>query len=182
MIERRLLALGAAGAAFAPHPSRAATRAQIDHGADQALARLFRSDPAAKALSERAVALLIFPEVVKAGLLLGGQVGEGVLRDGNRAVSYYRLTAVSWGLQVGAQTYSYVMMLMTRGAREYIDRSDGWEIGSGPSVVLIDQGMAARISSTTVTQDVLAFIFGQTGLMGGIGIEGSKISRFTPSG
>lgn len=180
-IRRRLVIGGAAMLAAIPGAAESKTRAEINRGADDALARLFRSDPDARTLAGRAVGLLIFPEVVKAGLMIGGEYGEGVLREGRNTVGYYRLTAASYGLQAGAQRYSYVMMLMTAEARRYIDRSDGWEVGAGPSVVLMDKGMAKRMSSTTVTQDVLAFVFGQSGLMGGIGLQGSKISRFQPS-
>lgn len=182
MIPRRGLLTGAAAAGLLPAAASAESRTQINRGAEQALARLYRSDPQARVLSEKAVAILVFPKVVKAGLMLGGQYGEGVLREGTNVVGYYRLTAASWGLQAGAQTYSYVMMLMNDGARRYIDQSDGWEIGSGPSVVLMDKGAASRMSSTSITHDVLTFIFGQSGLMGGLGLEGTKISRFQPSG
>lgn len=178
--RRSLIAAGLALAAM-PRAAAAKTRAEINRGADDALARLFRADPDARALAGRAVGVLIFPEVVKAGLMIGGEYGEGVLREGRNTVGYYRLTTASYGLQAGAQRYSYVMMLMTPEARRYIDRSDGWEVGTGPSVVLMDKGMAKRMTSTTVTQDVLAFVFGQSGIMGGIGLQGSKISRFQPS-
>lgn len=179
---RRRLVIGAATMLAAiPGAALAKTRAEINRGVNDTLARLFRAEPEAKALAEKAVGLLVFPEIVKAGLMIGGEYGEGALREGNNTVGYYRLTAASYGLQAGAQRYSYVMMLMTPAARRYIDRSDGWEIGSGPSVVLMDKGMAKRMSSTSVTQDVLAFIFGQSGLMGGLGLQGSKISRFQPS-
>ncbi|WP_291295751.1 YSC84-related protein [Elioraea sp.] len=180
-IGRRILIGGAAALAFLPRHAAAKTRAEINRGVDETLARLFRAEPEAKALAERAVGILVFPEILKAGLMIGGEYGEGALREGRNTVGYYRLTAASYGLQAGAQRYSYVMMLMTPEARRYIDRSDGWEVGTGPSVVLMDKGMAKRMSSTTVTQDVLAFIFGQSGIMGGLGLQGSKISRFQPS-
>ncbi len=181
MVGRRQVAAGIALAAAFPAAAVADTRAEINRGADQALAELYRKDPAARTLAEKAVGLLVFPRVVKGGLLVGGEYSEGALREQGQTTGYYRLTAVSYGLQAGAQTFRYVMMLMTAEARRYIDRSEGWEIGSGPSMVVMDQGMASRMTTTTVTQDVLTFVFGQSGLMGGLGLAGTKISRFTPS-
>jgi lipid-binding SYLF domain-containing protein len=157
------------------------TAAEIDRGATAALARLYRTTPAARALGEKAYAILIFPEVVKAGLMIGGEIGYGALRQGDRTVGYYRTTSASYGLQAGAQTFSYALFLMTPEARRWLDRSDGWEVGVGPSVVLVDEGMASRMTTTTVQSEIYAFVFGQSGLMAGLGVQGSKIMRIQPS-
>ena len=106
-----------------------------------------------------------------------GQYGEGCLRVGGKTVGYYNTTAGSYGLQAGAQSFSYVMFFITGDALAYLKKSEGWEIGVGPSVVIVDAGMAKSLTSTTIKSDVYAFIFGQKGLMAGIGLQGSKISK-----
>ncbi len=124
--------------------------------------------------------MLIFPKIVKAGLIVGGQSGDGALRVGGRTIGYYNISAASYGLQAGIQTFSYAMFFMTASSLDYLKKSDGWAIGSGPSVVVIDKGAAANLSTTTLSQDVYAMPFGQRGLMAGIGLEGSKITRIRP--
>ena len=101
-----------------------------------------------------------------------GQGGDGALKEGNKTVGYYNIAAASFGLQAGAQTFSYALFFMTNSALKYLENSDGWSIGSGPSVVVLDKGAAASVTSTTLTQDVYAIPFGQRGLMAGIGLEG----------
>ena len=155
----------------------AGTAQEIDQDASVALERLYKSDPAAKELAGKAVAILIFPQITKAGLMIGGAYGEGVLRTGGKSLGYYSSVAASYGLQAGAQTFGYAMFFMNKEAVAYLDSSDGWEIGSGPSVVVADDGFSKKMSSTTLSEDVYAFIFNQSGLMAGLGIEGSKISR-----
>jgi lipid-binding SYLF domain-containing protein len=114
---------------------------------------------------------------VKAGLGLGGAYGEGELRRNGVVAGRYRSTTASWGLQAGAQSYGYVVYLMTQDAVDYLENSDGWEIGVGPTVVVVDQGMAGNLSTTNLSEDAYAFIFDQQGLMAGISIEGTKISK-----
>ena len=124
--------------------------------------------------------MLVFPKIVKAGLIIGGQGGDGALRVGGSTVGYYNIAAASFGLQIGVQTFSYALFFVTASSLQYLQKSDGWSIGSGPSVVVVDKGAAASFTSTTLSQDVYAFPFGQHGLMAGIGIEGSKITRIHP--
>jgi lipid-binding SYLF domain-containing protein len=158
----------------------AASAEAIDRDARAALADLYREVPAAKALAKRAKAILIFPSVVKGGLLVGGQFGEGALRKGGKTVGYYSTTAVSYGLQAGAQSFGYALFFMTDSGLKYLDKSEGWEIGVGPSVVVVDQGMAKTLTTTTARDDVYAFVFGQKGLMAGVGLQGSKIAPIRP--
>ena len=122
----------------------------------------------------------MFPRIIKAGLLIGGQTGDGALRKGGKTVGYYNLSAASFGLQAGGQTFSYALFFMTDSALDYLQKSDGWSIGSGPSVVVVDKGAAASMTSTSITQDVYAVPFGQRGLMAGLGLEGSKITHIHP--
>lgn len=158
----------------------AASAAELAAEGRAALQRLYASTPAAKALGERAKAVLVFPRIVKAGFLFGGQGGNGVLLRGGKAVAYYNNVAASYGFQAGVQWFSYALFLMSDTAVSYLDRSGGWELGTGPSLVVVDEGMAKSFSTTTLKNDVYAFIFGQKGLMGGIAIQGSKITRYTP--
>lgn len=155
----------------------AADQSALDTDSVQALNALTRDNPAADALSSQARAVLVFPNMVKAGFGLGGAYGEGELRRNGAVIGRYRSTTASWGLQAGAQSYGYVVYLMTSDAEEYLESSDGWEIGVGPTVVVVDEGMAGNMSSTTLSEDAYAFIFDQQGLMAGISIEGTKISR-----
>jgi len=155
----------------------AASAVSMDADADAALIKLYDSEPVAKMLAEKAAAILIFPNVVKAGFIFGAQYGHGVLRKNGKTVGYYNNVAGSWGLQAGAQSFGNVLFLMTDSAVEYLNRSDGWEIGIGPSIVIVDAGIARSLTSTTLKNDVYAFIFDQKGLMAGIGIQGSKITK-----
>jgi lipid-binding SYLF domain-containing protein len=128
-------------------------------------------------MSKDARAVLVFPKVVKAGLVFGGSYGEGVLRRGTTVVDYYNSVSGSWGLQAGAQSYSYVVFLMNQKAVDYLSSSQGWEIGVGPTVVLVNEGVAKNLSTSTLKDDAYAFIFDQEGLMAGLSIEGTKISK-----
>lgn len=166
----------------APAPAEAASAAAINRDASAALATLYQEVPAARKLAKQAKAVLIFPSVVKGGLIVGGQYGDGVLRKRGKAVGYYNTTAVSYGLQAGAQSFGYVLFFMSNASLKYLDKSEGWEIGVGPSVVVLDEGMAKSLTTTTARDDVYAFIFGQTGLMAGLGLQGSKITKIQPGG
>ena len=155
----------------------AATAADLNRDAEQALQRLFRTDPVAAEISRSAKAVLIFPNIVKAGLVFGGAYGEGVLQKGRTTVGYYSSFSGSWGLQAGAQSYGYVVFLMSDNAVDYISKTAGWEVGVGPTVVLVDKGVAKNLSTSTLKDDAYAFIFDQQGLMAGVSIEGTKITR-----
>jgi lipid-binding SYLF domain-containing protein len=121
----------------------------------------------------------MFPTITKAGLLIGGQTGDGALRMGGRTRGFYRLVSASYGLQIGVQQYSMAMLFMNEGALRYLDQSAGWQVGVGPSFVVVDESFAQTVTTTSITQDVVVFIFGQTGLMAGLGVEGSKITRIS---
>lgn len=157
--------------------ARAASAAGIDADVDAALMKLYEEQPAAKMLARKAVAVLVFPNMVKAGFLVGAQYGEGALLKKGRTVGYYNSVAASYGMQAGAQSFGYVLFLMTPSAVQYLNRSGGWEIGVGPSVVVADEGIARTLTSTTLKSDVYAFIFDQKGLMAGAGLQGSKITK-----
>jgi lipid-binding SYLF domain-containing protein len=161
-------------------PAFAASRAAIDKEVSAALKQLYSINPAAKTLGAKAKAVLVFPRVLKAGFIVGGQAGNGALRKGDKTAGYFNVAAASYGLQAGAQQFGYALFLMSDSALAYVDKSNGWEIGTGPSLVVVDEGMAKSLSTTTLQSDVYAFIFSQKGLMGGIGIQGSKITKINP--
>jgi lipid-binding SYLF domain-containing protein len=157
-------------------PASAATAAQLNADGSAALNRLYAQSTKASRFGRSAYAILVFPKIIKAGFMIGGQGGEGVLFIRGKPVGYYKISAVSYGLQAGGQSFSYALFLMNDKALAYLNKSDGWAIGSGPSVVVIDQGKAMSNTTTTITEDVYAFPFGQKGLMAGLGLEGSKIT------
>jgi len=158
-------------------PAVAASATEINRDVDAALAKLYADIPDARTLAEKARGVLVFPNVVKAGFLLGAQYGDGALRRQGKTVAYYNTVAASYGLQAGVQTFGYVLFFMTEPALEYLDKSDGFELGVGPSIVVLDAGKAKALTTTTMQNAIYAFIFDQRGLMAGMGLQGSKISR-----
>jgi lipid-binding SYLF domain-containing protein len=157
-------------------PAFAADRAALEAEARKAYNSLVGKVPAAKALGKNAVAVLVFPSITKAGFVVGGQFGDGVMLKGGKAVGYYNTSGVSYGLQAGAQKYGYALFFMNEKALKTLTETDGFEVGVGPSVVVIDEGMGKSATSITMKDDVYAFVFGQKGLMGGIGVQGNKIT------
>jgi lipid-binding SYLF domain-containing protein len=155
----------------------AATADDLDRDAAQALQTLYHANPAAEAVSKKARAILVFPKVVKAGLVFGGSYGEGVLMKSGKVTEYFNSVSASWGWQAGAQSYAYVVFLMSDKAVQYLDKSKGWEFGVGPNVVVVNEGVAKNLSTSTLKDDAYAFISDQQGLMASLSIEGTKISR-----
>lgn len=173
-----LIAMSLLGAGLYSAPVRAASTADELHSeAESALQKLYNTSPLAQEISKKARAVLVFPNIVKAGLVFGGAYGEGVLLKGGSADSYYNSVSLSWGLQAGAQSYGYAIFLMNDTALDYLERSDGWEIGVGPTVVVVNEGVAKNLSTTTLKDDAYAFIFDQQGLMASLSIEGTKVTR-----
>lgn len=149
----------------------------LEKDSARALGTLYRQNPTAAAIGKQAKAILVFPKIVKAGLVLGGSYGEGVLMQGGRVTGHYNSVSASWGWQAGAQTYSYVLFLMTDAALRQMEQAKGWELGVGPTVVVVNEGVARNLSTQTLKDDVYAFISDQQGLMAGISIEGTKVTR-----
>ena len=183
IMDRRVLVfagLGGLGGLALPAAAHAASAKKLSAKCRSALSNLYATSDKAKALGARARSVLIFPEILKAGLVVGGQTGDGAMLKGGKVVAFYNTSAASYGLQIGAQKYGYALFFMTDKALEYLNKSDGWSVGSGLSVVFIDDGFAKPMSTTTLTQDVYAIAFGQKGLMAGSGIEGAKIRQIHP--
>jgi lipid-binding SYLF domain-containing protein len=172
-----MLLVAAVFSVVAINSAHAATAEDLNKDANQALQALYKTNPVALDLSKRAKAVLVFPNIVKAGLVFGGSYGEGVLLKSAKVTDYYNSVTGSWGLQAGAQSYGYAVFLMNEKAVKYLEDTHGWEIGVGPTVVVVTEGVAKNLSSSTLKDDAYAFIFDQQGLMLGVSIEGTKISR-----
>ena len=155
----------------------AATAEELNARAAQVLQALVKDNPAAESLSKGATAILVFPTIIKAGFVFGGSYGEGVLTKHSQFADYYNSVSGSWGWQAGVESYAYVVFLMSDRAMHYLNKSKGLEIGVGPTVVVMDEGVAKNLSSTTLRKDAYAFILDQKGLMASLSIEGTKISR-----
>jgi lipid-binding SYLF domain-containing protein len=167
-------------AILTPCTAFAASRAEIDQNVDFALQKLYDSSPAAKRLSAKAKGILVFPSIVKAGFIFGGQYGDGALLINGRTAGYYRTVSFSYGLQAGVQSFGYALFFMTQPAMNYLWKSGGWEIGVGPSIVIVDKGLAKSLTTTTAKDDIYAFFFDQKGLMAGLGLQGTKIMKANP--
>jgi lipid-binding SYLF domain-containing protein len=155
----------------------AASAAELSRDGRAALNQLYARQRSAKLLGQRARAVLVFPSIVKAGFMFGGQIGEGVMFRGSRVSGYYNTVAGSYGFQAGIQKYGYALFFMNDAALKQFDDTEGFEVGAGPSLVVVDEGMGKSMTSNTITSDVYAYIFNQKGLMGGLGIQGSKITK-----
>ncbi len=172
-----MIGLTAAVGAASPRPAAAASAEEIRRDSAAALKNLYATEPVAKLLGEKARGILVFPRILKGGFMVGGQIGEGALHKGGKAVGYYNSVAASYGLQAGIQSFGYALFFMNEKALKQLDATRGFEIGVGPSIVVVDAGVAKTMTTNTLTSDVYAFVFGQKGLMAGIGIQGSKITR-----
>jgi lipid-binding SYLF domain-containing protein len=155
----------------------AASAKELDRDARAALSKLTSTQASARTLAQKARSILVFPSIVKAGFMFGGQMGEGVLYRGGKAQGYYNTVAASYGLQAGIQKYGYALFFMNDAALKQLESLEGFELGVGPSLVVVDEGKGKSITSNTITSDIYAFIFSQKGLMGGLGIQGSKITK-----
>ena len=174
-----LLLLGAAAVMAHAPCAVAASGEEIVRDGNRALENLYARNSAARLINGKARAVLVFPNILKAGFMFGGQIGEGVLLKSGKPAGYYNSVAASYGLQAGAQVFGYALFFMNDSALRYLDASGGFELGVGPTIVVVDEGIGKSMTSTTITQDVYAFIFDQKGLMGGLGVQGSKITRIS---
>jgi lipid-binding SYLF domain-containing protein len=161
--------------------SLAASASAIDRDVKATLDKLYKNNPGAKALADKSVAVLVFPSIVKGGFIIAGQFGDGALRKNGKTVAYYRSLAASYGFQAGVQAFGYVLFFMDDASLQYLDNSAGFELGTGPSLVVLDAGFGKNLSTTTLQKGIYAFIFDQKGLMGGAGIQGAKITKINPN-
>jgi lipid-binding SYLF domain-containing protein len=166
------------GVFFASY-SEAKNDPALNKKAQTALQQLLKSNANARVLNAKAVAVLVFPSITKAGLMVGGQYGDGVLFSQGKPIAYYNNSGVSYGLQVGAQEFGYTLFFMKQSAISALDSTEGFELGVGPSIVVVDEGFAKSTTSINLQDDIYAFIFNQKGLMAGLGIQGNKITKLS---
>lgn len=175
-----LLALLAA--CFFLSQAGAETSGELRVKSEKALRHLYDGNAKAREIGEKAVAVLVFPDIYKAGFMIGAQCGNGILFKDGKVTGYYNSTAASYGLQAGIQKFSYALFFMDVESLRYLDKSGGFEVGGAPSLVVADEGVATSLSTTTLQKGIYAFFFGQKGLMAGLSLQGTKISRYTPGG
>jgi lipid-binding SYLF domain-containing protein len=153
--------------------------AQIDADVDAAFARLLADVPGAQALADQSVAMLVFPTITKGGFMIGGEYGEGAMRQDGETIGYYNIGAISYGLQIGGQQFSYAMFFLNEAALAYFEKNDGWEAGVGPTLVGGREGWSTAMGTNDLQGDIVPVFFGQAGLMAGAGLKGIKISRLS---
>ena len=191
-MERRSFILGSAAATGALALSACGTvgtvgttsgnkpvprRQKTDADADASLTRLYGMTPGAREIVGKARGSLIFPSVIVAGLGIGGQYGEGVLRVGGLTEDYFSLASISIGLQVGAQSKTIIFLFMTQDALDKFRRSQGWSVGADASVAVLHTGANGAVDINAVNAPVVAFILTNTGLMVNLNLEGTKVTR-----
>jgi len=155
----------------------ASTAEDLNQESNLALQKLKKVNPSAESISKQAKAIIVFPKVIKAGLVFGGSYGEGVLIKGGHVSDYYNTVSASWGWQMGAESYAYIVFLMNEKSIKYLAKTKGWEFGIGPNIVVVNEGVAKNLSTTTLKDDAYAFLTDQEGLMASLSFEGTKISR-----
>jgi lipid-binding SYLF domain-containing protein len=155
----------------------AARRQSIDSSVDSALSNLYRQAPGSEQLVRQAKGVLVFPSVLEAGFVFGAWRGDGALRVNGKTVSFHRTTGGSFGLQAGAQSTAVFLLFMTDDALRSFQASRGWTAGVDASVTMINVGASAQVTSATVQQPVIGYVLSNTGLMAGVTVDGSRITR-----
>ncbi len=174
---RTLCALGTAAALCWSATAFGASAEEIDRDVDRALQVFMEEINGADLFLDQAAGYLVFPRVLKVGIGIGAETGEGALRVGDTTVEYYRTTGGSFGLQLGAQAKSVVIAFLTQEALDSFRTSNGWRVGIDGSVALIDIGAGKTIDSDNIRDPVVGFIFGSRGLMYNLTLEGSRFTR-----
>jgi lipid-binding SYLF domain-containing protein len=157
--------------------SHAATAKEIDVSVDVALERFHKEVQGGKEFLESAKGTLVFPKVIKAGIGIGGEYGEGALRIGGKTVDYYSTAAASLGFQLGAQAKTVILVFMQDEALKKFRETSGWKAGVDGSVALIKVGIGGSIDTTNIKVPIVAFVIGQKGLMYNLTLEGSKFTK-----
>ena len=172
-----LVLTSALGAFFFSHAGLAASAEKIDSEANKALQTFSEEVNGAEVFLRQAAGYLVFPKVYKVGIGVGAETGEGALRVGGKTIAYYRTTAGSFGLQLGAQAKSIVIAFMTPESLKKFQNASGWKVGVDGSVALIDLGAGKSIDSDNIKDPVVGFIFGSKGLMYNLTLEGTKFTK-----
>lgn len=146
-----------------------------------ALNDLYRQNSSARQAGAKAKGILVFPSITKGGVMIGGMGGNGaMIRPDGSIRDFYQTAGISYGPQLGVQEYGYALFLMDQSAFDSINQAKGWEIGSSPSLVVVNEGISKSLSTTTMRKSIYAYFFNQRGLMGGLSMQGSKITRIRP--
>jgi lipid-binding SYLF domain-containing protein len=163
--------LGAGQAALA------ASKDEIDAKVQEAVGNFYKQTSAGKQLAQKAAGMLVFPEVLKAGVGIGGEYGEGALIIKGKTAGYYNTAAASIGFQLGAQVKSQIILFMNQKVLDSFRNSKGWKAGVDGSVALATLGAGGELSTETIQQPIIGFIFSNKGLMYNLTFEGAKITR-----
>ncbi|HEX3380608.1 MAG TPA: YSC84-related protein [Paraburkholderia sp.] len=155
----------------------ASKRQSIDASVDGTMSRLFTTVPGSRELVSKARGVLVFPSVLQAGFIVGGQYGEGSLRVGGATVGYYSTVSGSFGLQAGAQSKALIFLFMTQDSLDKFRNADGWSAGVDASVALVKVGANGAVDTNTATAPVQVFVLTNAGLMGDVSLQGTKVSR-----
>lgn len=167
---------------FALASSASASSAHsLQVNSEKALQHLYHQNAKARTLGEKAVAILVFPDVLKAGFMVAAQRGDGVLFKNGEVAGYYNITSAGYGIQAGIQKLSYALFFMDEDSLKYLCKSEGLDLAAAPGLVMGDQGLSGSMSVASLQHGIAAFIWGQKGLMGGLGLQGTKITKYTPS-
>lgn len=155
----------------------ASKRQSIDASVNATLSRLYSTVPGSRDLVSKARGVLVFPNVLQAGFIVGAQSGNGALRVGGSTVGYYNTSSLSVGLQAGAQSKAIVFLFMTQQALDEFRNSDGWAAGAGASVALVKMGANGAVDTNTATAPVQVIVLTNAGLMGDVSINGTKVTK-----
>jgi lipid-binding SYLF domain-containing protein len=153
-----------------------AQRQALNAQADNALTRLYREARDSEALVKQSRGVLVFPSFVSAGFIVGGASGRGLLREDGKTVSYHRMTEGSVGLLAGAQSQAVFILFMTDDSLSRFKSSNGWTVGADAGVTMLTVGADARVTGRTAQQPVVGFVLTNSGLMGSLSLNGSRIT------
>jgi lipid-binding SYLF domain-containing protein len=177
LVRHWVMALALMVFASTAYAEDAEQRAEIDTAADAAIVKMFEEDRRAERLAKDAIAWLVFPEITKAGLGIGGEGGKGVLRVGGESAAYYKTTSISFGAQAGFQSYSYVLFFYDQAALDKFRSKRGFELGVDGSVAILEAGVTAEIDTSDLRRDMVGIVFNESGLMANATVEGSKLTE-----
>ena len=164
-------------ALFFSSVSLAATKAEIDQGVHATMHQFYQLNPRHKDLVARAKGVLVFPRITKGGIGVGGQYGEGALRVDGKIVAYYSVTSASVGLTLGLAKHKEIILFMNQEVLDKFTNSHGWSIGADTGVAVLSNGGGGDYDTQTLQRPILAFVFGEKGLIGDASLEGTKINQ-----
>ena len=177
MIRRTMLVCMLCSLLGPAAPALAGSKDEIDAKVQQTVGDFYKQTSAGKRLAQKAAGMLVFPQVFKAGIGVGGEYGEGALLVNGKTAAYYSTAAASIGFQLGAQVKSQIILFMSRKVLDRFRNSQGWKAGVDGSVALATLGAGGELSTDTVKQPIIGFIFSNKGLMYNLTFEGAKITR-----